>query len=424
MENILNVNTRILIGQELGEVYLIIQAFVNDKWQHLPNHQYKGNYFVNKKLKELLKYDICNVRKGKKIDMIKFKIAENTHVYLNDYSIIKDYPEIKKLDKILTQKLIFQRVNNKITIIKNQKHKLIDDVFKITITSALSLGMINTFMIDNESLTVEKNNQPVTYKVINNLSSKYDNESETKQNEEVVKTNINSSEDEGISEYKLTDNQINVSTEKSSRDLLIEKYAEMYYMDILQVTNIYNENYEEIINSDNPEQAFLIKVKDCFYSDTSIDKTPIINTMTSEEKEQIIIDIAKNIYKIEDENNLALLLSIHRLESDNGNSRRCVEDNNPGGLKEGNNFLKFKTFEIGAESFVRNVQKIINRTNSLENYDSNISFESNMQTIYCPGESDWGIKVESIKNSILKNKELDIYINENIEKNKVFIYKK
>lgn len=435
MENILGVNTRILIGQELGEVYLIIQQFINNKWQHHPNHKYRGKYFVDKKLNELLKYDICNVRKGKKTDVIKFKVAENTNVYLNDYSIIKDYPEIKKLDKRLTKKLIYQKMSNKMVTIKNQKHKIVDgNVFKVIVASTLSLGVLatvsslkikeDTIKLEEKISIAESTQQLNTYNINKNSQLEYNNVSELQLYGNKVMPFINNLSSVAIYEHNLTDNQVVRQKEKNNKELIIKKYAEMYYMDTLQVTNIYNENYEEIINSDNPEQTFLIKVKDTFYSDESIDKTPIISTMTSEEKEKTIIDIARNIYKIEDENNLALLLSIHRLESGCGNSRRCVEDNNPGGLKEANQFLKFKTFEIGAESFVRNVQKIINQTTVLEDYNYNNSFENNMQTIYCPGEDDWGIQVEDIKNSILENNELDRYLIENIEQNKEFIKKK
>ena len=45
-----NINTRILIGQELGEIYLIVQQYINDKWQHHPSSKYRGNYFVDKKM--------------------------------------------------------------------------------------------------------------------------------------------------------------------------------------------------------------------------------------------------------------------------------------------------------------------------------------------------------------------------------------
>ena len=46
-------NTRILIGNELGENYFIIQELVNDKWHVYPQNCYRGNYFVRKKIKEL-----------------------------------------------------------------------------------------------------------------------------------------------------------------------------------------------------------------------------------------------------------------------------------------------------------------------------------------------------------------------------------
>ena len=122
MEKIAKFNTRILIGQELGEIYLIIQEYVNNKWQNHPKNYYRGNYLVKKKLKELLKYNINGIRKSKKNDLIKFKIENNIYVYVIDYSIIKQNPELKSLKTAINKNLVYQKIINGFTL-KKDKHK-------------------------------------------------------------------------------------------------------------------------------------------------------------------------------------------------------------------------------------------------------------------------------------------------------------
>ena len=46
MENISNIdikNTRILIGQNLGEAYLVVQRLIDNKWKSHPKSIYRGN---------------------------------------------------------------------------------------------------------------------------------------------------------------------------------------------------------------------------------------------------------------------------------------------------------------------------------------------------------------------------------------------
>ena len=100
-------------------------------------------------------------------------------------------------------------------------------------------------------------------------------------------------------------------------------------------------------------------------------------------------------------------------------SDRCIYQNNPGGLKEDGEFLEFKTFEIGAESFVRNVLKI--KTIAENNYQSDCDILYGMQQIYCDDDIRWAIEAEQIKNSILDNEELDKYLNK--EKNQYILKK-
>lgn len=425
MENVINGNMRVLIGQYLGESYLVIQNYINNKWQH-SNNKYRGNYFVEKKLKELLNGSVHSIRKNNKNDMIKFRISHNTHVYISDYSLIKNYPELKDLNRALIKGVIGDKVSNQVTLVRT-KHKQLSEngIMKILATTCLSIGVLETLGY----CYLENQNQAFNQE-INTLVNLASNQSiiENQELETTHNKNVdNILEDQiidalaigqiGATSVVIDESAGKVEDELSETEQMIEEYANLYFMDYKTVSDIYNANYEEIVNADNSKQTFITKVKDAFYLDEAIDKEPIITDLTSLEKEDYIIHMAKDIYKVEDENTLALLLAIHRLETYWGESDRCIYDNNPGGVKEGNDFLSFKTFEIGTECFVRNTLKIKDLTIS-DNDETNIEYK--MQQLYCEGDNTWAIEVKDMKESILNNNELDSYLNKD---NKTYIKK-
>ena len=119
-----NINIRILIGQELGEIYLVVQQYINNKWQHYPSNKYCGNYLVGKKIKEILKYNIEDVRKNDRNDLLKFKITNNIYVYINEYSILKNYSELKDLNKLIIKNLVYQKISDKTVLVKKLHKKV------------------------------------------------------------------------------------------------------------------------------------------------------------------------------------------------------------------------------------------------------------------------------------------------------------
>lgn len=403
MEDVLNGSMRILIGQYLGESYLIVQKYINNKWQHTPNNKYRGTYYVNKILKELLKKNVHSIRTNSKNDMVKFRV-DTSHVYITDYSMIKDYPELKILNKVLIRGTISEKISNQLTIVK-EKHKQLTkgEIMKAIIYACLSLGLLET---TNDLCLENKNVYNVLRDLDNNQSIVNDYVFDQKLdifNSQVLEKQI-----------ILSEANMKIESKMSEEEQMIQEYADMYFMDYKTVNDIYHTNYDEIIGSSNPKLTFILMIKDAFYSNDSIDKEPIMTTLTSEEKETCILNIARDIYKVEDENTLALLLAIHRLETNWGESERCIYDNNPGGVKEGNDFLTFKTFEIGAESFVRNVLKIKNLIIN-ENYDeTNVEYE--MQKIYCEGQNSWANEVKEIKDNILSENILESYLDSSIDK--------
>lgn len=430
-----NINTRILIGQELGEIYLIVQQYINDKWQYHPSSKYRGNYFVDKKIKEILKYNITNVRKSEKKDLLKFKITDNACVYINEYSTLKDFPELKILNKLILKDLICQKISKKTILVKDAQQKISNNkTFKLAILSSISLGCVaisSYINVNSQKKQIENDLNSISALTLDNSFDLISSNTETEnlhnleEIPDIIKINtFNSLRNKSISEHKINENfsieipKLQKKIEKTissnnakinESDQFVAKLSSMYFMDYDDVNEIYLENKDEIDSSDNFELAYLLKVKDEFYKDDSIDKESIVSNMSSKEKEQCIIEIAKNIYKIDDEETYALLLAIHRLETYYGTSDKCVYDNNPGGLRAGGNFLTFKTFEIGAESFVRNTLKIRGQAIEENGYDD---IEYSMQTIYCEGENDWAYQVESLKNDILDSNQIEEYLSD------------
>lgn len=406
MEDVLNGNMRILIGQYLGEIYLIIQKYINNRWQHTSNNKYRGTYYVNKILNELLKNNVHSIRKNSKNDMVKFRIADTLCVYVTDYSMIKDYPALKNLNKVLIRGAISEKLSNQMTFVKEKYEKLTtNEIMKILLYTGLSVSILG---ITDDLNMSDKDEYNKAINLTNNQLLDNDYASTFNQGLDVI--NLKKIEKQIL----MSELDIEEENKLSEEEQMIMEYADMYFMDYETVSDMYYANYDEIVDSSNPKLTFILMVKDAFYANDLIDKEPIMTTLTSEEKEKCILNIARDIYKVEDENTLALLIAIHRLETSWGESDRCLHDNNPGGVKEGNDFLTFKTFEIGAESFVRNVLKIKNLTINENNSENNIEYA--MQKIYCEGQNSWANEVKEIKDDILSENVLESYLDSSSDK--------
>ncbi len=350
--------------------------------------------------------------------MVKFKVNKKINVYINEYSIVKDYPEIKLLDRTLKKKRLFKILSNNVNLIKNKNKQIINnDLFKLIASSTLSLGILGSISYINSKR--EEQQLKTQLDSVARLSSELDISLIKSDSNDTLYIDIQKQIAhfqkqqviQNLTKQTISERKVKLTNQTGIDNSVIREYADMYFMNYDTVKAIYNDNYNEIINSDNSELSLLLKVKDAFYSNDSIDKTSIITNLSPEEKEAYIIKIAKEVYKVEDEDTYALLLAIYRLETGHGTSKRCVQDNNPGGVREGTEFLTFKTFEIGVECFVRNTLKVRDLALADDSNLENVVYS--MQPIYCPGEIAWAIEVESIKNSILDDNELDNYLDNN-----------
>lgn len=194
---------------------------------------------------------------------------------------------------------------------------------------------------------------------------------------------------------------------------IVEKYSRIFFLDYNTVLASIRENHDKIAYESMTEEAGIIEViSEAYYNDDTIDKTPIVSDLTSQDREGLLLEFAK-AYGISEEDTLATILAIYRLETGRGTSEACIQYNNYGGLmtsKNGNNVLrKFKTAEIGAISQIATFFNILEKSKKRESYDPNRPMEENLFPIYCPEES-WVEKVRKIKLEVYEDYNLEYHV--------------
>lgn len=166
-----------------------------------------------------------------------------------------------------------------------------------------------------------------------------------------------------------------------------------------------------IIDPDIVQVGIFITIKNYAYDHKTNSGEIIISDKTVAQKEQDIIDIAKNIYGITNERLLANILAIHRLETFNGTSDLAINKNNQGGNRNADlSFVEYKTFEIGAESMIRNFLNNYSRALYDDNFNYNDTIEYRIAKSYCETPEEWANVVYTNTNLILETGELSKYL--------------
>ena len=415
----------IIIKKINNQIYLLIEQYneILNKYETIK--KYNQKILINKLLEKILLLNLNDFYLSEQYDIFSFKINNRIPVLIFEYSNIKNNDIFSKLNYNLNKKKIDYN-NNKKTMkkflaiimafgfnfnincinledgsneLKNYSIYKEENINNETL-NFLNISKIKDYLIDYK-------NNIGNNKLLKNINISLQKNEKKDSN---ITTNFNKENNKKIKEEKKDSNykKSKQSKEKNQENEMIEEFSKIYYLDYEFVQKLYNENIEQIEKSDNPKKTFIILVKNAFYN-SDIDKTPTVSSLSESEKEDYIIYMAKDIYDVQDKELLALILAIHRLETGNGTSRRCIYDNNLGGISDSKGMLTFKTFEIGAECFVRNVTNIVSEAYESSNYNYDLPIEYNIQDIYC-GDG-WGKEVNKIKNKILNNNELDKYFN-------------
>ena len=230
---------------------------------------------------------------------------------------------------------------------------------------------------------------------------------------------------------------------ETSKKLLSDKVNNMeYYIsnsNNTELKNLYELKNLGVINGDLDVMGTFIIIKNYAIDNLGItNQEPIISNKTANEKEKDMIDIARYIYGIENNDLLNNMVAIHRLETRNGTSNYATKLNNFGGnmnanpsQEQINRFERiiqpktldleanpipniYKTAEIGEESMVRNFLNVYSKCLHDEECIGKNNIADFLSKKYCTHTpEEWAIAVNSILNEGTIQETVEEYIDNN-----------
>lgn len=423
------------------------QVFEQNEWhtKRMPNHSKERDY-------NQLKNAIQEI-KTKKIDHVSFGTItinqiekdlvsvrlKNKYFIFVDFSKYKDRPFFR--DAML--KISSQKRKQFYKQTKGKKYKLVRKKIANSVTSVVVIALITATAIHLSSgnkvfgIFNEKDQKNVTsssQSAQSEIPEEFDESTITYENP-MSEYDVEEIDDELIEDASLPDEQVeaqqdsqvigekttesveenNSQTVEENTDDFIAQVGKMYHMTREQALTAIETNQDIVEQQSNPELGMIRAVATVYWDkkdDWGLDQTPTVENLSKQEREQIIVDMAV-LHGMDDEETLATILAIHRLETGHGTSNLCVYQNNQGGIVSNGSFLSYPTTVAGAESFVRTVK---NRRNTLMGegtYNYNNTLAENIKDYYCteemPGAGPWDDEVDNIKMSILENNELSNY---------------
>ena len=390
---------RIIIGKnDKGFYYSVIEKS-NGSWTVIETKN--GN--IEQDIGNILDIQIDNIRNSSNLLFVK---TNDDLVVIENYQQLNHDKVFKSFNEKVLNYTISKKIGNKnIALQKKSNHKRAV-INKKVIGIVLVVGM---FVMSSGSLAGD--NEYTSTTVTNKQFSKAqesDLSAETEMRDQEIHEHIEI-------QKKAMENTPKISPEEEYYQSKIKEYSNMYFIDYNRALEVIEEHKEEIKNGYVNQEVGIIRVlANEFTNDSGIDKMIVRSDISALEREKSILKFAK-VHEIKDVNTLATMLAVYRLETGNGTSPACVDQNNYGGLrardsKTGNYYiLSFKTSEIGAEAFVNSFLKIKRMTQSSRGYNPNLSLEANMNHIYC-GEASWTVKVGELKAEVINDYNLGEYV--------------
>lgn len=230
---------------------------------------------------------------------------------------------------------------------------------------------------------------------------------------------------------------------ETSKKLLSDKVNNMeYYIsnsNNTELKNLYELKNLGVINGDLDVMGTFIIIKNYAIDNLGItNQEPIISNKTANEKEKDMIDIARYIYGIENNDLLNNMVAIHRLETGNGESEYATKLNNFGGnmnanpsQEQINRFVRiiqpealdiknnpipniYKTAEIGEESMVRNFLNVYSKCLHDEECIGKNNIADFLSKKYCTHTPEnWAIAVNNILDEGTIQETVEEYIDNN-----------
>lgn len=169
---------------------------------------------------------------------------------------------------------------------------------------------------------------------------------------------------------------------------IISFVSNMYHMTPSQVASAVSRHPEALDEYDNLNVGIMRAAAKDYWDTTveGINREVEVSSLSSEEKEQLILKIA-DIYEIKDTEMRATLVAVYRLETESGASNLCVNFNNFGGVRgTDGEYLRYPTPAAGADSLVRSILNLVNRVKENETYDENKTIAQNIGVFYSEQE--------------------------------------
>ena len=389
--------------------------------------------------------DITNYKGNKKLITFENNSQKVYQIFIDNYSYIKNKAYFKKLKKKIQE-------FNIISLTKQLKNKLKDSKgFSLIIaggliTAATVVTTITASYPDFSKMGIKAE----TY------SSSYDTDFIIPEGEEPIKDeplnfdsnssiNIEIPEEENsqtptelpnndkVIDYDTTD--FSILKDFDNYDDYIRFAAKLYYLDYETAKKVVAQNLESftspykndgseldrmkdlkqkgIIDGDLTVMGIFISIKN-YTLDTLNDQNPIISNKTNEEREADLINIARYIYGINDEEMLKSIIAIHRTETGYGKAAIATEHNNLGGIIDSSSDYNnpkhyiYKTTEIGAESAIRNYLIVFDKCFYNDKCDSTKPIPAFLANLYCTHTpKEW----EATVSELMEDVDITKYVN-------------
>lgn len=430
---------RSIFSVEGGKIVFKSQVFEQNDWhtKKIPNQSARGDYnqFI-KSINLINSKEIDHVTFGNitinQIDKEVISVRQKNRYFLfADYKIYMNSPIFKDVMAKISSQYYRQQSEHikrkKLKLVRKKIANRVASVAAIAFFTAVSIHLLSDNKVFGMFNETDKESGISSSSSQIEILDEIDEPLETYEDPMLEYGVLEETDDQLVEESSLPAQQ----TEEQEKSLSIEEkpsqiveedsvdfitqIGKMFHMTKSQALTAIESNPQIVESESNPDLGIIRAIAyDYWYKKDilGIDSTPTIENISRQEREQIIVDMAV-LHGMDDQETLATILAIHRLETGHGTSNLCVNQNNQGGIIDDGEFLSYPTVAAGAESFVRTVK---NQRNSLIGegiYNYNNTLAENIKDYYCTeevsGAGPWDDAVDEIKKSILENNELSNY---------------
>ena len=361
----------------------------NGKYQSIGYGQ--SEYHIALYLSKLLKNKIKNIKSKEKDLIVEL---DNMIIILENYIKLSKFPFMDKLNQKITMYMISKKIEDKKIVLKKESKYI---KRRIVVGMSIPIMLMSANLIDknnNIEKEVTNSNVIVSSKNTVNLSSK--------QNVVVPSSTIVYDYKDNLNFIQNYDESYNID----EIDNMVNRFSKMNLYSYEEAVDILKRELpNNIDNYPNLEVAIMRTLTTNAYNDGRLNGDIIPNNLSYEEIESLALDYLR-MYEKDDVYHKQLVLAVLRLESGWGRDKNPNMLNNYGNIRDfkTGEFIKYKTSELGIESYVRNILNIESKAiNSLKEENMNINNENVLlktSYIYCEDAAGWYKSVNEIMEDV------------------------